>query len=487
MQSFSVSESISATSTSATTRTSTSTTTSQDSQFGATGRQRPRSSFMGLSTTAHTLTSALTPETYYQQDELGLLSKIGTTQINPFEALATYITATLGDCDQGQSASSLSLSNGPSRSQKLSQPVEDIAPIVRKEPSPDPTDKWIVMSGDKKRPFQCGYKGCGRKYSKKEYLRIHFVTHTGDSKLRCYLGECAGIVIYPNTRTLTQHIHAHHSFERMFECKICHKRFRLQHHLKYHREHVHSPKKEKKSPKPQSVSKSSSAATATITATASTSTMTSEVSQPELAAGQRQQGSFVDLSKTLHTPESAHIPAADQHFSELRLLAAVSTSQIKPFEARASHQTVTFEDEAVTTGIAGAPNLPSDHYQAEQSPDPTDTNKWIIVDKSQERPYRCGFPECDKTYSKGHHLRRHLVKHTGTSKFKCPHPECVGNEYFGESALLKRHNASKHALDKPFPCDRCNKQFMRKESLKSHTERVHSPENEQQSPIRKKK
>ena len=486
MRSFSVSESISATSTSAATTTNTSTTSSQDSQFGTADGQRPRRSSMDLSITIHTPEPSLIPTTYHQQDELGLLSKLGTTQINPFEALATYITATFDDCDQGQSASSLSLFSEPSRSQRSSQPVEDLAPIVRKEPSTDPTDKWIVMGDDKKRPFQCGYKCCGRKYSKKEYLQTHFVTHIGDSKLRCYLGECAGIVIYPDTRRLTQHIHAHHSFERMFECKICHKRFRLQHHLKYHREHVHSPKKEKKSPKPQSVSKSSSAATATITTT-STSKMTSGVSQSKLAAGQRQKGAFVDLSKTLHTPESAHIPATDQHFSELRLLAAVSTSQIKPFEARASHQTVTFENEAVMIGIAGVPNLPSDQYQAEQSPDPTDTNNWFIVDKSQERPYRCGYPGCDNTYTRGHHLRRHLVKHTGTSKFKCPHPECVGNEYFGESALLKRHIASKHALDKPFPCDRCNKQFMRKESLKSHTERVHSPENEQQSPIRKKK
>ena len=43
------------------------------------------------------------------------------------------------------------------------------------------------------------------------------------------------------------------------------------------------------------------------------------------------------LSTTARTAESAHIPAADQQLSELRLLAEVSTSQSDPFEAPATH------------------------------------------------------------------------------------------------------------------------------------------------------
>ena len=141
--------------------------------------------------------------------------------------------------------------------------------------------------------------------------------------------------------------------------------------------------------------------------------------------------------------------------------------------------------EAVTTGIAGGPNLPNDQYPEEQSPDSTD--KWIIVDNSQERPYKCGYGGCDKSYYWRIHLKRHFVKHTGTSKFKCPHPECVGNKYFGDSTLLKRHITSKHTFEKPFQCYSCNKRFTRKESLKHHKERMHSSENEQKPPKRKKK
>ena len=549
MHSFSVSKSISA---SSTTTTSTSTTTSQDSQPDTADGQRPRSSFMGLSTTAHTSASALTPATYHQQDEPGLLSEIGTTQIAPFEVLATHQAATFDDRDQGQSASSLSHSSEPSRSQRSSQPVDNVAPIVREEQSPDPTDKWIMMSGDIQKPFKCGHRGCRKRYARKEDLQTHFVTHTGDSKLRCYLGKCAGKVIYPSIRMLTRHIHVHHTFERPFGCEICDRRFRRAEHLKYHREHVHSLKAKKKAPKPQSIFKSSSA---TITThTASTSTNTSGVSQPELAAGQRQQGSYVGISTTIDTPKSMHMPASypqdELRFlsdDDLRFLSDIDVSEISaphinPFEALVTHQTITFEDqnlvqeqpdefplpfdellqpvddvdpmtkedpdkvslsilpslnshirqalsgivpEAKTTEIVGVPNLPSDQYQAEQNPAPTDT--WIIVDKSQGRPYQCGYPGCDKSYLKRSHLTAHLVKHTGTSKFKCPHPECVGNEYFGDSTLLKRHIASKHTLEKPFQCDRCNKRFMRKENLKYHSEHLHSPENEQKPPKRKKK
>ena len=468
---------------------STGTTTSEDSQPGTKDGQRPQGSFVGLSTTIHTPESAVIPASYHQQDELGLLSETGITQISPFEVLAQ--ASTFDDRDQGQSANSLSLSSEPSRSQGSSQPVDDVVPIVREEPSPDPTDKWIIMSGGKKRTFKCGYKGCGRTYSEKASLQTHFITHTGDSKLRCHLGDCAGIVVYSNTQALTRHIHAKHTFEKPFGCKICNRRFRRPHHLKRHMERVlHSPEAEKKLPKPQSISESSSVTATTNTAnTASTSTMTSGASQSGSAAGQHHQGSFVDLSKTVHTPESTQIPEADQQFSGLRLLVDVSISQINPFEALATHQTVTFDDEAVTTGIAGDPNLPSNQYQAEQSPDPIDTKKWIIVDKSQERPYRCGYPEgCDKNYLRKGCLVRHFIVHTGVSNFGCAYPECVGKKYFNDQAKLERHIICAHTLEKPFRCDRCKKRFRRIESLKYHLNHVvHVSDNEKKSPKRKKK
>ena len=191
MHSFSVSNSSSDTSTTA----SVSTTTAQDSQLGRADGQHPRGSFMGLLTTPHTSAEfTQTLSTYYQQDELRLLSNISASQTAPLEVPATPQTVCFDDDDQGQSANPLSLFNEPSRSQKSSQSVDDVLPIVSEEQSLDPSDKWIIIA-------------------------------------------------------LTRHMPADHSFERRFRCKICGRRFRLQHHLRRHKEHVHSPENEQESPK----------------------------------------------------------------------------------------------------------------------------------------------------------------------------------------------------------------------------------------------
>ena len=431
--------------------------------------QRQHGSYVGISTTINTPKSMQIPTDYQQQAALRVLAEVSTSQINPFEALAKHQTVTFDDDDQGQSASPLSLANEPSRSQKSSQSVDDTAPIVREEQSLDPNDKWVMMSGDDKQPYQCGYKGCGRKYSIKVHLQTHFVTHTGDSKLRCYFGDCAGTIIYRNTHALTQHIHARHTFEKVFRCELCDRRFRLQHHLKRHEKNVHLIKSKKKSPRPQSVSESSSATTTTHTT--STSTMTSRASQPESATGQRQQGTYIGISTTINTPKSMQIPTYYQQQAALRVLAEVSTSQINPFEAPATQQTVTFDDD--DQGQSADNVLPM--VREEQSPDPTDN--WIIVDKSQKKPYKCGYPGgCSKSYLKRCHLIWHFASHTGKSKFKCPHPECVGNEYFRTKTSLKRHNVTHHTSERPFQCDSCSRRFGRKDYLKKHRKHVHGIE-----------
>ena len=349
-----VSESTSTvTATATSTSTITTVTVSGVSQPELAAGQRQQGYFMGLLTTPHT-PAELTEisSIYYQQDELRLLSDasvsdVSASQTDPFDALVTHITATFDDAHQERSTSSLSLSNEPSRSQESSQPVEDVAPIVREEPSPDPTAKWIIMSGDEKTPFQCGYQGCGKKYIRKSSLRKHLVLHTGDSRFICYFGDCAGTV-YPDVRELTRHMREKHKFERPFRCELCNRRFKRLDHMKRHMEQVHFIKSNKRSPKRRGVSKSSSAATATITA--STITMTSRISQPELAAGQHQQGSFADLSKTVHTPEPTPMPATYYQQDELGLLSDISvsdisSSKIDPFEMLATHQSFAFEDQ----------------------------------------------------------------------------------------------------------------------------------------------
>ena len=373
---------------STTTATTTTVTVSGNSHPELAAGQRQQGFFVGLSTTVHTPASILIPVTYRQQNERELLSEIGTTQIDPFEALATHQAVTFDYDDHRQSASSLSLSI------ESSQSVEDVVLTVRQEQIPDLTDKWIMMSGDEEKPFQCGYEGCGKKYIRKTSLRKHILSHTGDSKFRCYSGDCTGKVIY-NVRELTQHMRAKHTLERPYRCEFCNKRFKRSDQLKRHMDHVHFIKSKKKSPKRHSVSKSSSATTTANTA--STSRMTSGISQPELAAGQRQQGSFVDLSKTVHTPEPTLIPATYYQQDELGLLSAISfsdisSSQFDPFGILATHQSVTFEDQNQFLEQLDVFPLPFDEllqpideFNLMASEDPDDVNLSILPNKNDER------------------------------------------------------------------------------------------------------
>ena len=539
------------------TASTTTVTVSRNSQPELAAGQRQQGFFVGLSTTVHTPESILIPVTYHQQNERGLSSEIGTTQIDPFEALATHQAVTFDYDDHRQSASSLSLSI------ESSQSVEDVVPTMRQEQSPNPTDKWIMMSGDEEKPFHCDYEGCGKKYIRKTSLRKHLVSHTGNSKFRCYSGDCAGKVIY-DVRELTRHVRAKHTIERPYRCELCNKRFKRSDHLKRHMEYVHFIKSKKRSPKRHSVSKSSSATTTANTA--STSTMTSGISQPELAAGQRQQGSFVDLSKTVYKPEPTLIPATYYQQDELGLLpdmsvSDLSSSQFDPFEILATHQSFTFEDQnqfqeqldvfplpfdeflqpvdnfdlmasegpddvnlsilpnknderisnrttisipeheslppnndhfwqALTgiepgaVGIKGDPKLPSRRHQAYQRPE---TDKWIILTGDKKRPFKCGYEDCGRKYSKKGNLRTHFITHTGDSPYRCYVGECTGKVAFSRPHELTWHIRSEHKLERTHHCEVCGSQFTRPDHLRRHRRQVHSKENEKKSPKRKKK
>ena len=121
------------------------------------------------------------------------------------------------------------------------------AHLVDKEPNP--TDEWIMWTGDKIKPFKCGDEGCDKHYLTKKNSQLHLNTHTGDSHTRCYLGECLGKTKFRTSQKLLRHIHTNHTFERPYKCELCSKRFRRSDHLKAHTTRVHTTENEQKSPK----------------------------------------------------------------------------------------------------------------------------------------------------------------------------------------------------------------------------------------------
>ncbi|XP_041945254.1 LOW QUALITY PROTEIN: zinc finger protein ZXDC [Alosa sapidissima] len=82
--------------------------------------------------------------------------------------------------------------------------------------------------------------------------------------------------------------------------------------------------------------------------------------------------------------------------------------------------------------------------------------------------YSCTFPGCDKRYDKACRLKIHLRSHTGERPFVCDSEAC-GWTFTSMSKLL-RHKR-KHDDDRRFTCpeDGCGKSFTRAEHLKGHS------------------
>ena len=158
--------------------------------------------------------------------------------------------------------------------------------------------------------------------------------------------------------------------------------------------------------------------------------------------------------------------------------ATETTTQIKK-KCRASSATSTLPSAEPATVPASVPvKLHSDVSSANQSAleQALDINKWVIMDKSKEKPFRCGYQECNKSFKHLHNLEAHLVVHTGISRHECTHPGC--NEYFGYYSVLKRHILTRHTIERPYVCDICNKLFSRSNNLMAHRRNVHSVRDE---------
>ena len=397
-------------------------------------------------------------------------------KVDPFEALATNRVTTFDDEDQEQSASSLSLPDEPLMSNEPSQATDDANPImevaephgteiseVPKRPSDqnpaiqdsNSTEKWILYSGDKTKPFKCGYKGCGRIYSSKQNLRVHFVTHIGDLQFRCYIGDCAGATRYCDSQTLARHIHKKHQMEKPYECNICNKRFSRSDNMNYHKKQFHSTEKKQ-------------------------NTKIEQKSPPK-------RGRKVDPFAALATHPVITFDDEDLEQSSLPDEPLMSN---EPSQATDDANPIMKVAEHHETGISEVPKRPSDQNPAIQD---SDTKKWIMYSGDEIKPFQCGYEGCGKTYTAKWSLQRHFVTHTGDSQFRCYTGDCTGEITYCDEKALTRHIYKKHTMERAYACDICSVRFGRKGHLKRHQQQMHSTEKEQttkkesQSPPKRKR
>ena len=341
---------------------------------------------------------------------------------------------------------------------------ESLQELVEKE-----TKKWIVVRKGIGKRYMCNYPFCGFACTRLGDLKKHIFTHTSISVFKCAYPECANSPYFRDMNHLRRHVQTNHRHEQPHYCSLCGRYFRRLHNYKTHMRAKHKIDNDKPSNLPLSKDSADSGK-----------------QPPELTAEQNKQASSSRRSATVSTPEQDERQTVDE-FGD-------------PFAALATHQPLTFDDKrqkldttkteefllphtVVTTSQSVAMSVKSANSPKNTGQDTSEslsdrvkreTEKYVVRLMDAEDNYKCGYPNCDLTFSKISNLKTHIFIHIGISRYKCSYPECSFNPYFRTSSSLRQHEESYHKSERSYRCTLCDKRFWHLHSYRMHKYHKHN-------------
>ncbi|TRY86036.1 hypothetical protein DNTS_029369 [Danionella cerebrum] len=87
-----------------------------------------------------------------------------------------------------------------------------------------------------------------------------------------------------------------------------------------------------------------------------------------------------------------------------------------------------------------------------------------------ERPYLCDEPSCGRAFASATNYKNHMRIHTGEKPYLCTMPGC-GKSFTEYSSLYKHHVVHTHC--KPYTCSRCGKNYRQTSTLTLHKRSAH--------------